>query len=79
MPKVLIIDDEKAIRNALRDILQFENFEVEEAADGAEGMSASKMRAAAVQSDFNSFRTGMLELFLIETAKNLWMILETLC
>ena len=28
-------------------------------ADGAEGMSASKMRAAAVQSDFNSFRTGM--------------------
>jgi len=38
MPKVLIIDDEKAIRNALRDILQFENFEVEEAADGAEGI-----------------------------------------
>ncbi|MFM2206222.1 MAG: hypothetical protein RL213_197 [Bacteroidota bacterium] len=38
MPKVLIIDDEKAIRNALRDILQFEKFEVEEAADGAEGV-----------------------------------------
>jgi len=38
MPKVLIIDDEKAIRNALRDILQFEKFEVEEAADGAEGI-----------------------------------------
>ena len=28
-------------------------------ADGAEGMSASKMRAAALQSDFNSFREGM--------------------
>ena len=28
-------------------------------ADGAEGMSASKMRAAAVQSDFKSFRAGM--------------------
>ena len=27
--------------------------------DSAEGMSASKMRAAAVQSDFNSFRAGM--------------------
>lgn len=40
MPKVLIIDDERAIRNALRDILQFEKFEVEEAADGAEGVKA---------------------------------------
>ena len=28
-------------------------------ADGAEGMSASKMRSAAVQSDFKSFRAGM--------------------
>ena len=28
-------------------------------ADGAEGMSASKMRAAAVQADFKSFRAGM--------------------
>lgn len=38
MPKILIIDDEKAIRNALRDILLFEKYEVEEAADGAEGL-----------------------------------------
>jgi hypothetical protein len=43
----------------------FRNLEVVSAgerdpdADGAEGMSASKMRAAAVQSDFNSFRAGM--------------------
>lgn len=43
----------------------FRNLEVVSAgerdpdADGAEGMSASKMRAAAVQSDFNSFRSGM--------------------
>lgn len=42
MPKVLIIDDEKAIRNALRDILQFEKFDVEEAADGAEGIKAAE-------------------------------------
>ncbi|MFM2135587.1 MAG: hypothetical protein RL021_987 [Bacteroidota bacterium] len=42
MPKVLIIDDEKAIRNALRDILQFEKFEVEEAADGMEGVKAAE-------------------------------------
>lgn len=38
MPRILIIDDEKAIRNALRDILQFEKYEVDEAADGAEGI-----------------------------------------
>ena len=43
----------------------FRNIEVVSAgerdpdADGAEGMSASKMRAAACQSDFNSFRSGI--------------------
>jgi DNA-binding NtrC family response regulator len=44
MPKILIIDDEKAIRNTLRDILAYEKFEVDEAADGAEG--AKKAQAA---------------------------------
>jgi len=38
MPKILIIDDEKSIRNTLRDILTYEKFEVDEAADGAEGL-----------------------------------------
>lgn len=38
MPKILIIDDEKAIRNTLRDILAYEKFDVDEAADGAEGL-----------------------------------------
>ena len=38
MPKVLIIDDEKAIRNTLKEILSYEKFEVDEAADGAEGI-----------------------------------------
>ena len=38
MPKILIIDDEKNIRNTLREILEYEKYEVEEAADGAEGM-----------------------------------------
>jgi len=37
MAKILIIDDEKSIRNALRDILEYEKYEVEEAADGADG------------------------------------------
>jgi len=38
MPKILIIDDEKAIRNTLKDILTYEKFEVDEAADGVEGI-----------------------------------------
>lgn len=35
---ILVIDDEKAIRNSLKDILSMEGFKVDEAADGAEGM-----------------------------------------
>ncbi|MGE5423789.1 MAG: sigma-54-dependent transcriptional regulator [Syntrophothermus sp.] len=38
MPKVLIIDDEKSIRNTLREILAYEQFEVNDAADGLEGL-----------------------------------------
>ncbi len=34
MPSILIIDDEKSIRNSLRDILEYEKFQVEEAEDG---------------------------------------------
>jgi two-component system nitrogen regulation response regulator NtrX len=42
MPKILIIDDEKAIRNTLKDILSYEKFEVDEAADGAEGIKKAE-------------------------------------
>lgn len=35
---ILIIDDEKAIRKALNEILTFEGFKIDEAADGAEGI-----------------------------------------
>jgi DNA-binding NtrC family response regulator len=38
MGKILIIDDEKAIRRALREILEFEDFSVEEAENGKEGL-----------------------------------------
>jgi len=36
MPKILIIDDEKAIRDALRDILSQEKYDLDEAKDGEE-------------------------------------------
>lgn len=39
MPRILIIDDEKSIRRTLREILEYENFKVEEAQDGLEGLN----------------------------------------
>ncbi|HLG04110.1 MAG TPA: sigma-54 dependent transcriptional regulator [Bacteroidia bacterium] len=42
MPRILIIDDEKSIRRTLREILEYENFKVEEAADGVEGLSLAQ-------------------------------------
>ncbi|MBK8426679.1 MAG: sigma-54-dependent Fis family transcriptional regulator [Lewinellaceae bacterium] len=36
MAKILIVDDEVPIRRTLRDILEFEGYEIEEAADGLE-------------------------------------------
>ncbi|WP_375444112.1 sigma-54-dependent transcriptional regulator [uncultured Fibrella sp.] len=39
MAKLIIIDDEKSIRAALRDILEYEGYEVDEAKDGEEGLT----------------------------------------
>jgi DNA-binding NtrC family response regulator len=38
MARILIIDDERAIRNALREILEYENYQVDEAEDGPKGL-----------------------------------------
>lgn len=38
MPKILIIDDERAIRSTLKEILEFENYAVDEAEDGERGL-----------------------------------------
>lgn len=39
--RVLIIDDERSIRNTLKEILEFEGHEITLAADGAEGLEAA--------------------------------------
>ncbi|MFI5205015.1 MAG: sigma-54-dependent transcriptional regulator, partial [Flavobacteriales bacterium] len=39
MSRILIIDDEKSIRRALREILEYEKYEVDEAEDGKDGLS----------------------------------------
>ena len=38
MPRILIIDDEKAIRNTLKEILEFESYSVDQAEDGPAGL-----------------------------------------
>jgi DNA-binding NtrC family response regulator len=38
MSKILVVDDERAIRRALREILEFEDFEVDEAENGKQGL-----------------------------------------
>ncbi|WP_215226214.1 sigma-54-dependent transcriptional regulator [Echinicola shivajiensis] len=38
MQKILIIDDEKVIRSTLKEILEYENYEIFEAQDGVEGL-----------------------------------------
>lgn len=42
MAKILIIDDEKSIRNTLKEILSYEKYEVHEAADGIEGLKMAE-------------------------------------
>jgi DNA-binding NtrC family response regulator len=38
MPKILIIDDEKIIRDTLKEILEYEKYQIFEAGDGEEGI-----------------------------------------
>ena len=45
MEKILIIDDERAIRNTLKEILEFENYVVEVAEDGRVGLEMASATA----------------------------------
>ncbi|MGM9512512.1 sigma-54-dependent transcriptional regulator [Larkinella sp. GY13] len=45
MARLIIIDDEKSIRDALRDILEYEGYEVDEAKDGEEGLDLIKQNS----------------------------------
>jgi two-component system nitrogen regulation response regulator NtrX len=38
MAKILIIDDEKSIRTTLKEILEYEKYQVDEAVDGQDGI-----------------------------------------
>ncbi|MCD4744772.1 MAG: sigma-54 dependent transcriptional regulator [Bacteroidales bacterium] len=42
MSKILVIDDERSIRNTLRDILEYEKYKVDDAVNGIEGLEFIK-------------------------------------
>lgn len=42
MSKILVVDDERSIRNALREILEYEKYQVDDAADGMEALEKVK-------------------------------------
>lgn len=63
MSKILIIDDEKAIRRSIKEILEFEKYTVEEAEDGAQGLEmALKNNYDVVLSDIKMPKMDGIEL-----------------
>ncbi len=44
MAKILVIDDERSIRNTLRDILEYENYKVDDAENGMEGLKLANSK-----------------------------------
>lgn len=44
MPEILIVDDEKVIRETLKDILEYEKYKIEEAADGFQAIEKIKKK-----------------------------------
>ena len=43
-PTILIIDDEEAIRSTLKDILEYEDYKIETAVDGEDGLKKIKAK-----------------------------------
>lgn len=63
MAKILIIDDEKAIRRSMREILEFEKHQVEEAEDGQMGLNmALKNNYDVILSDIKMPKLDGIEL-----------------
>lgn len=62
MGRILIIDDEKSIRNSLKEILEYEKYKVDEAPDGIEGTKlAEKEKYDIIFSDIKMPRMDGME------------------
>lgn len=63
MIKILVIDDEKAIRRSIKEILEFEKYSVDEAEDGVQGLSmAQKNNYDVILSDIKMPKLDGMEL-----------------
>jgi two-component system, NtrC family, nitrogen regulation response regulator NtrX len=52
MPRILVIDDERSIRNTLKEILEYEKFDIELAEDGIKGLEiVNSMKIDAILCD----------------------------
>lgn len=70
MAKILIIDDERPIRNTLRDILEFEKIQVEDAENGQKGLAlVEKMEFDAILCDIKM--PGMDGIEVLEKIQNI--------
>ncbi|MFB1004773.1 MAG: sigma 54-interacting transcriptional regulator, partial [Bacteroidia bacterium] len=70
MARILIVDDEQSIRETLKEILDYEGYEVEEAADGEKALSLiKKFNYDAVLADIKMPKLDGLEL--LEKAKEI--------
>ncbi|MBO74620.1 MAG: response regulator [Flavobacteriales bacterium] len=71
-PKILIIDDEAPIRASLKEILEYENYQVMEAEDGAEGLKlATKFAFDAVFCDIKMPKMDGLEVLALLMEKGI--------
>jgi two-component system, NtrC family, nitrogen regulation response regulator NtrX len=71
MPRILVIDDERSIRNTLKDILEYEKFEVDLAEDGIEGLEiAEKNHYDVILCDIKMPRMDGIEVLEKLMAKN---------
>ena len=71
MSIILLIDDEKAIRKTLSEILSFEGYEIDEAADGEEGLKCfQKKEYDVVLCDIKMPKIDGLEFLQKATAHN---------
>ena len=70
MAKLLIIDDERGIRNTLREILADEGHEVEIAENGKQGLERAQAKAFDALLDFHKRLPKYRTLFLLGVPKN---------
>jgi len=70
MARILIVDDEKSIRETLREILDYEGYEIEEAGDGEKALNLiKKFNYDVVLADIKMPKLDGLEL--LEKAKEI--------